>query len=227
MFELQVAGPQIEDLLDACAGVEHGEQQGVVTPTVAGSAVGSLQQGLEFVRFEVLDEDLWGAFERHGEDLLAQFKVLGMVHRRVADEGVHGRQPSVARCDTVAALGLEVGQEREHMLGCEVGKVEPHHRTPVMDCEESQQQRNGVAVAEYGVAADATDLGQIISEEAPESSTERSRADVTHGRLRWPERRWTAHGGRSARWPPRRRVRASSGSRRSRPPRRVPWRSPA
>lgn len=65
------------------------------------------------------------------------------------------------------------------------GEIERHHCTPVVNREESQQQCDCVAVAQNAVAADTADLGQIISKEAPEGSTERSWADVTHGRLRW------------------------------------------
>ena len=45
------------------------------------------------------------------------------------------------------------------MLRREVGKIECRHR-PLMTCrQESQQQRDRIAVAEQGMAADATDLG--------------------------------------------------------------------
>ena len=52
-FEVKVTGSQVEDFLHPCAGVEHGKQQGAIPPTVSGSAVRRLQQGLQFIRFEI------------------------------------------------------------------------------------------------------------------------------------------------------------------------------
>ena len=69
-LQMQVAGPQVQDFLDAGAGVVQREQQRVVPATVRGGLQGT-QQGLQLVRVQVLHQALVGAFEGDRQDALA------------------------------------------------------------------------------------------------------------------------------------------------------------
>ena len=70
----------------------------------------------------------------------------GWRRRGVAVERVDRRQPGVAGPEAVAALLLEVVEERADQRRVEVGEVQPVGCLPVLCCGEVEQQPDRVAV---------------------------------------------------------------------------------
>ena len=54
-IETQVAAAQVEDLLNAGAGVEHQSEKCVIAPTARSGPVDAFEQGVDLTAFQVLD----------------------------------------------------------------------------------------------------------------------------------------------------------------------------
>ncbi len=96
----------------------------MVPASRGGPPVGGLEKRAHLIHLEVLDRAGARALERDGEQPLALLEVLGLARRGVPGEGVHGREACIARRWPIAALGFEVVEEGENLLGLEVCEVE-------------------------------------------------------------------------------------------------------
>jgi hypothetical protein len=164
-LKLDVARTQVDDLLDASAGVEEYEDERVVATTVATTPVGGIEERTHLVGFEILDEALSCPFEGHGEDPLAKLEVLGLACGCVPRKCVDCGEASVACRSAVPPIGLEMVEERENDVGGEVGEVEIHDGPLSVGSNESQDENEGIAIAANGVRAQAADPGEVIGEE--------------------------------------------------------------
>ncbi len=179
--ELQVRRAQVEQFLDACAGIEEREQQRMIAAAVGCRAVGRVEDGGDLSSLEIFDDARRCALEGNGEDPLAQLEVLGVIRRDEAREGVDGCEPSVSCCNAVLTCPLEVVKEGEDLIRRDVVEVELHDRaTPG---EEAKEQRARVAVAANRVRAHAADPRQVIGEELAQGAGQRS-GQALHGALR-------------------------------------------
>ena len=98
--------------------------------------------------------------------------MLGMSEGRVVEERAHGGEADVACAGAVAALGLELLEERGDQRRVEVFELKPRRRLARLLLREGEQQPEGVAVAGDGVRADPALAQQPVSEEwCPRSST--------------------------------------------------------
>jgi hypothetical protein len=164
--ELEVARPQVEDLLHAGPRVEEREEECVIAAAVGSCAVGSVEEGPDLAGFEILDEARARPLEGHGEDALAELEVLRMTRGGVACEGVDGGETGVPRRCAVVSVGLEVVEELEDGINPEVAEVESDDRALATLGDKSQKEHERVAVAADGVRTHAADPGQVIGEEA-------------------------------------------------------------
>jgi hypothetical protein len=96
-LELEVARSHVEELLHAGPGVEEHKDERVVTTAVGSGPVEGLEERTPLVGFEILDEALSCPLEGDGEDLLAQFELLGVACGRVPRKCMDGREAGVAR----------------------------------------------------------------------------------------------------------------------------------
>jgi hypothetical protein len=92
--ELGMAGPQVEELLDADARVEHHEQERVIPASLGGRAVGGLDEGTDLLGLKVLHDTRAGSLEGHGEEALAGFEVFGMSRGGKVGRTLSGRSHS-------------------------------------------------------------------------------------------------------------------------------------
>ena len=171
--ELEVARPQVEDLLYAGARVEEREEERMISTAVGRRAGGSIEEGTDLVAFEILDEARACAFEGHGEDALTHLDVLGMIRGGVAREGVDGGEASVACRCAVVSVSLEVVEECEDVVNADVAEVESDDRALATPGNKSQKEHERIAVAEHGVRTHAADSRQVIGEEATQGTGER------------------------------------------------------
>jgi hypothetical protein len=137
-FELEIAWPQVEELLHASPGVEEHEEERVVATTIGSDPVGGIEKGTYLVGFEIFDKALSSPLEGHGEDPLAELKVLRMACRSVPRECVDCSEASVARRGTVAPVGLKMVEKCEDDVGSEIGEVEIRDGTPATHGDEAQ-----------------------------------------------------------------------------------------
>ncbi len=137
----------------------------MVTAAIRAPAVRRLQESADLVGLEVLDNAQARPLEGHGEKSLAELEVLGVPSGGEARKSVDCGQAGVASCGVVVAIGLQMMEEREEVVGRESVEVQINDRTPAPRCEETQVQRQRVAVAPHGVRAGTADLGQVIREE--------------------------------------------------------------
>ena len=119
--EVGVGDGQAGQLADPQPGVDGGEQERVVTPPVPRAPVGCGGERLGFPAGQPGDGRLAGALGRDRQDLRDLLGVLGIVQRRVAEEGADRGQPRVAGRDAAAPFFFQVGEERADRAGAQVG----------------------------------------------------------------------------------------------------------
>ena len=140
-----VAG-QAGELGDSQAGLDGEGEHGVVAPAGPGFLVAGSEERVGLVRGEVGDVGAVAALAGDGQDPLDQRAVLGMAQGGVGEERVDCRQAGVAGPDAVAAIVLQVLQERGDGRGVEVGETERARRFPRSGGGEADQQPERVAV---------------------------------------------------------------------------------
>jgi hypothetical protein len=67
---LEVAGPQISDLLHAASRIEHGGQKGVVANSLRYCPIDRFQDRFDLFPLQVVDGALWCPFEGDAENPL-------------------------------------------------------------------------------------------------------------------------------------------------------------
>jgi hypothetical protein len=163
--ELQVTGPQIEDLLHAGAGVEHRRQQGVIAAASAGRAIDTGQHGGDLLVLEVGDGPRPRALEGDREDALSLVEIGRLLGGQKASEGVDRGQPDIPGGREYLALLLEVLQERHDVLHREIGDVERDDRAARGAGKEAEEQGRAVAIAADRVRTGSADRGEVLPEE--------------------------------------------------------------
>jgi hypothetical protein len=163
--ELEVRGPQVEDLLDAGAGVEEREQEGVISTAVGRCPIGRVQNCGDLIGFEILDDARSCSLERDGEDPLAELQVLRMIRGDEPRECVDGSKPRISCRYAVAAGLLEIVQERNDVVGRQVAEVERDDGPAMARREKSEEKRAGVAVAGHRVWTHPANPRQIVGKE--------------------------------------------------------------
>ena len=188
--EAQVPHAEIEDLLDTCPGVEQQREERVVALAAWPGTVDALQKRGHLRRVEVLDGWLARtALEGEAEHGLKGGQVLGAFRDEEARERVESGKTGIARCDTVAADGLEVVKEPDHPTAVEVGDLEPLDRATGIVRREAQEEHESIAVALDGVRAQAAEMRQILFEEAAHRAAEFGGSAAAHrpvSWIRWP-----------------------------------------
>ena len=122
--ELNVAASQAGEFGDAQPGLDGQDEQCVVASAGPGAAVGSVEQRLDLVLVEERDDRAVGPLERDREHAGDVLGVFGVAVLGVAEQRVDRRESHVAGADAVAALGLEVVEERGDQRRVELGDVE-------------------------------------------------------------------------------------------------------
>jgi hypothetical protein len=178
--ELKVSWPEVHDLLDPCAGVEHCEQQRVIAATVGAGEVRAIEEDPNLVGIKVLHDSGISALERDGEQTLAQLDVLRVAGRCVPRERMNGGQPNVPRRSSVAPMALEMVQKGEDLRRFEIIEVQEDDRSIVALRQEAEKERESVSIAPHGVRAGSADLRKMIGEESPKTARQRVRSGGSH-----------------------------------------------
>ena len=161
-YQLQIASPQIDDLLHARSGVEHGCQKGVVAATIASCSVDSRKDHFDFSAFEVFDNALTSAFEGNAQNALNPVKLLGMVRPHVAKKSMDSGKADVAGRRAVLADLLQMIKESNHMIRINVHKIQIVNPTLSLRSQETKKQHQTVTIAVNGVGAHATNSRQMV-----------------------------------------------------------------
>ena len=119
--ELHVGACQADHLGDAQAGLHGGEQQCVVAPAGPGGSVGTVQERFDLFGVQERDGSSIAAFGGDREHSCDQRGVLGMAERAVLKERVDRAEADVAGAGAVAAVGLEMLEERADHRARRVG----------------------------------------------------------------------------------------------------------
>ena len=119
-----VAAVQAGQLGGAQPGLGGEQQQRVVATPGPGAAVGGGEQRVDLGFGEERDQRAVAAFGRDRQDALDRVGVLGVAQRAVAKQRADRGQAGVAGAGRVAALVLEVVEERADQRGVEVVDVQ-------------------------------------------------------------------------------------------------------
>jgi hypothetical protein len=84
--QLQITDAQVQDLLNASAGVEEDSQQSVVTPPVERRLIHSGEDQFDLFILQIFNGALAGALEGNGQYPLTLLKSVGISGGRVAKE---------------------------------------------------------------------------------------------------------------------------------------------
>jgi hypothetical protein len=136
----------------------------VIASPRPGRPVRSVKQRLDLGGGEERDGSLLAAFRRDREHALDQCGVLGVAQRGVLKERVDGGEADVAGPGAVAALVLEVLEERPDRGRVELRELKPRGWRSGLLLHEGEQQPERVAVAGDRVRADAPLAEQPVGE---------------------------------------------------------------
>ena len=120
-----------DELGDAKAGLDGERQQGAVAAAGSRGGVRGGEQRGGFGLGEVGDELALEPLGRDGSDPLDDGRALEVAQGREAEQCVDRGQPGVAGADAVAALVLQVVEERADQRGAEVGDLQLEGCFPV------------------------------------------------------------------------------------------------
>ena len=138
---------------------------GVIAPAGPGGSVWSGEQRVDLGLGEVADHGRVEPLLGDREHACDQLCLLGRFQRRVVEERVDRGQTRVAGPHAVAAVGLEMAEERGDRRGVEVLELELRRRLPGLLVHEHQQQSEAVAVCRDRVRAGVALAGETVGEE--------------------------------------------------------------
>ena len=118
------------------------------------------------------------ALDRDRGHLLADSEHLRRPCGDVLEQAVQRGEPLVAGADVVAAVLLEVTEERDHPLEGQIVERQARDLAALLGGDEHEQEPDRVAVAAHRARAEALDGDQVIDEEARAGS--RRAAGVGH-----------------------------------------------
>jgi hypothetical protein len=123
-YQLQIARPQVDDLLYARPRVEHSREERVVAAAIPTCSVDSKKDSFDFIAFQVFDHPLASALKGHTQDALNPVELFGMVGSHVTEEGVDRGQTDIASCHSVLAYFLQIGKESDYVVRFDVIEVQ-------------------------------------------------------------------------------------------------------
>jgi hypothetical protein len=162
--EADVADVQIDEFLDAQAGVVQHEHKRSVSKAVA--RVRRFDDAGDLVFLEVAHFDVFGTRQGHLANSAAPLHVFRGNRRGVSREGLDRGEPMIASARTASALAFEMFEERSHDGHIEGGVIELLGASTQTGARETEEQLEGVAIREHGVAARVSLGGEVFLEEA-------------------------------------------------------------
>lgn len=120
-------------------------------------------------------------FEGNGDDRLPELEALRVASRKKLRQGVDSRQASVARCDAVAAVSLEVLEKALNPLDTQIGEFERLDPSRSILGGEPKQEHDRIAIAANSVLTHAPLGRQMVLEEPRDGSPEIAADTPAHG----------------------------------------------
>src|SRR5579872_2179496 len=182
-YQLQIASPQIDDLLHARSCVEHGGQKDVVAAAISTGAADSSKDSFDFSAFEIFDNALTGAFEGDAQNALNPVEVFGMIRSHVAKKGVDSSQADVSGGHAILADLLQMAKESNHVVRFNVPKIQVVNTTLSLSSQETKKQHQAVTIAVNGVGAHAANSRQMVGKVLPQAKGELVRCCDLHARF--------------------------------------------
>ena len=162
--EADVGDVQINEFLDAQAGVVQHEHKRSVSKATA--RVRRFDDAGDLVFLEVADFDVFGTRQGHLANSAAPLHVFRGNRRGVSSEGLDRGEPMIASARTASALAFEMFEERPHDGHIEGVVIELLGASTQTGAREPEEQLEGVAIREHGVAARISLGGEVFLEEA-------------------------------------------------------------
>ena len=153
--ERDVLAVQGDQFGDPQAGLDRQREHRVIAPAGPGGLVAGCQERVDFGVGEVGQKVPLRPFGGDREHAGDRVGVFGVVQREVGEQRVDRREPVVAGLGRVAAICLEVIQERGDQRRVEIGDVQRAWRSAGLVGREAQQQLEGVPVGGDRVRARA------------------------------------------------------------------------
>ena len=164
-YEPEIARRQIEQLLDARAGVVQQGEQHIVALAVDRRAIHLRQQVGELGFGEVAEQRTRGLLDGNGQHALTREGALGMVVEDVPEEAVNRGQARIAGPYRIAPRRFEVREKLQDQIWGQILDLQRRDRSVTGSGSESQQQLEGVAIRRGGVRADIALRGEVADEE--------------------------------------------------------------
>jgi hypothetical protein len=120
------------------------------------------QQCGHLLRFEIVSGRQWRALHRNQCDLLAGREHLRHAQGEIGKKGVEGSPALIARARMIAAVLLQVLEERQHPIEGQILNRQPSDRSPRLLRDKAQEQPHGIAVAADGAQAQTLLYRQVV-----------------------------------------------------------------
>ena len=137
---VQIGDGQFGDFIGTGAGVVEESQEGIISLSLAGGSIRSLQEGVHLLFFPERDEAIRALAKRHGADLRGPFPIFGAPLGDKVCEGMQGSQTLVLSARTAVAALFQIGQKAPDSCRGEVEEGEGLDRTSatLRSCRQSE-----------------------------------------------------------------------------------------
>ena len=167
-----VRSPQPDRLGDPGSGVVHQGEQDPIPLAAPGRRVRRRQDRRHLLAGEVSQERAPVPLRRDGQDALDDGQTGRVTGGSVLQERAQRRQAHVPGGDGIAALPLEMIQERQDRRGVQVRQGEGSRRPAPVIGEEVEQEAEHVTVGRHGAGAGILLGDESLAEELPDQCGE-------------------------------------------------------
>jgi hypothetical protein len=170
--QLKIAGAQVEHLLDAGSGVEHGHQQSIVPAPIPTRSVDSRKDGFDLGILKVFNDALSGAFEWHCKNALSTLDLVEMPGSDIAQKGVYGGEADIACRHAIVPVLFQIGQKRKNVIRLNIIQVQLANMARSPRSQEAKQEDQTVSIAVDGVRAHTAKPGQMVCKVVTQTARE-------------------------------------------------------
>ena len=166
-FVLGVEVVQVQSGHFACPGprIEQEVEEGVIAGTFFSLQIDRLKDLEDLLGVEEPDEGFLDALLGDGENGFCQFSLVRIKEADHFGEGFEGGQSLIASFGQVVTMALEIIEEGEDEIRCDLFQPEGFDFDAVVICGKEEKELENIAVGFEGVIADSLDVREVAIEE--------------------------------------------------------------
>jgi hypothetical protein len=140
-------------------------EEGVIAETFFSLEIHDMKEGEDFFWVKEADEGFLSSLLWDEENGLSHFSLLRIEEADHFGEGLEGSESLIACSGQVVTMGLEIIQEGEEELRCDLLQPQGPDFDAVIVCGENQKELEGIPVGFEGMLAHPFNVRKVVIEE--------------------------------------------------------------